>query len=151
MHDGIPILPRPTIAVNTQIWDLQSVQALAGPQCTLCCRNSTGGAILFVPRRPSDEWEGSIEVGYGNYDWKQATAALNAPITEQIMLRVGGRLTRRDGVVKNEIGPDFQSQHRDSIRAALLIEPTETISRVEERRVGNECVCRGRYGRGGEQ
>src|SRR3546814_14302350 len=44
------------------------------------------------------------------------------------MLRVGGRLTRRDGVVKNEIGPDFQSQHRDSFRASLLIEPTETLS-----------------------
>src|SRR3546814_6576942 len=45
-----------------------------------------------------------------------------------ILLRVGGRLTRRDGVVKNEIGPDFQSQHRDSFRASLLIEPTETLS-----------------------
>src|SRR3546814_16412038 len=44
------------------------------------------------------------------------------------MLRVGGRQTRRDGVVKNEIGPDFQSQHRDSFRASLLIEPTETLS-----------------------
>src|SRR3546814_10611558 len=94
------LVPTPTNAVNNQIWDLQSVQARAGPQGTLFGRNSTGGAILFVPRRPSDEWEGSIEVGYGNYDWKQATAVLNAPITEQIMLRVGGRLTRRDGVVK---------------------------------------------------
>src|SRR3546814_16096750 len=58
-------VPTPTNAVNNQIWDLQSVQALAGPQGTLFGRNSTGGAILFVPRRPSDEWEGSIEVGYG--------------------------------------------------------------------------------------
>src|SRR3546814_6708146 len=48
-------VPTPTNAVNKQTWDLQSVQALAGPQGTLFGRNSTGGAILFVPRRPSDE------------------------------------------------------------------------------------------------
>src|SRR3546814_20793962 len=86
-------VPTPTNAVNNQIWDLQSVQALAGPQGTLFGRNSTGGAIMFVPRRPSDEWEGYIEVGYGNSDWKQATAALNAPITAQITSkeRSGGK------------------------------------------------------------
>lgn len=121
-------VPTSTNAVNNQLWDLSSLQALAGPQGTLFGRNSTGGAILFVPQRPTGELEGFIEAGYGNYDWRQLTATLNLPITQSVKLRVGGRLLRRDGVVKNEIGPDFQSQHRDSFRASLLLDPGEIVS-----------------------
>ncbi len=121
-------VPTSTNAVNNQIWDLESVQALAGPQGTLFGRNSTGGAILFVPARPTGELEGFIELGYGNYDWRQATAVINLPLADQAMLRVGGRVVRRDGVVRNEIGPDFQSQHRNSVRASLLLEPGDVVS-----------------------
>lgn len=121
-------VPTSTNAVNNQMWDLESVQALAGPQGTLFGRNSTGGAILFVPARPTGEFEGSVELGYGNYDWRQATAVLNLPVADAVSLRVGGRIVRRDGVVKNEIGPDFQSQHRDSFRASLLLEPGSVFS-----------------------
>lgn len=121
-------VPTSANAVNNQIWDLESVQALAGPQGTLFGRNSTGGAILFVPARPTGQLEGSVELGYGNYDWRQATAVLNLPVADAVSLRVGGRVVRRDGVVKNEIGPDFQSLHRDSFRASLLLEPGEMFS-----------------------
>src|SRR3546814_1180015 len=45
----------PTNVIDLQLWDLQSVQALSGPQGTLFGRNSTGGAILFVPQKHTDE------------------------------------------------------------------------------------------------
>jgi len=121
-------VPTSTNAVNNQLWDLSSLQALAGPQGTLFGRNSTGGAILFVPQKPTGDLEGFVEAGYGNYDWRQLTSTVNLPIMEQIKLRVGGRLVRRDGFVRNEIGPDLNSQHRDSFRASLLLEPSNFIS-----------------------
>jgi len=120
-------VPTPTNAVNNQFWDLSSVQALAGPQGTLFGRNSTGGAILFVPQRPTQELEGFVEVGYGNYDWKQATAVVNLPLHDMLQVRLGGRLVRRDGMVKNEIGPDLQSQHRDSFRASMVFTPADNV------------------------
>lgn len=120
-------VPTPTNAVNNQFWDLSSVQALAEPQGTLFGRNSTGGAILFVPQRPTSDLEGFVEAGYGNHDWRQATAVLNLPLHDMLQVRLGGRLLRRDGVVKNEIGPDLQSQHRDSFRASAVFAPADFI------------------------
>src|SRR5690606_36214763 len=66
-------VPTSTVAVDEQIWDLASVQALSGPQGTFFGRNSTGGAILFVPQRPTDEFSGFIEGGVGNFSSSQAT------------------------------------------------------------------------------
>src|SRR3546814_18856176 len=76
-------VPTPTNAVNNQIWDLQSVQALAGPQGTLFGRTTTGGAILFVPRRPSDAGEGPMERGYGHLHCKQWTDTPKPPKTKK--------------------------------------------------------------------
>ncbi len=116
-------VPADTAAVNDQLWDLNSVQALAGPQGTLFGRNSTGGTILFVPQRPTDDLGGFAEAGYGSFDAKRLTAVLNVPILPILSVRVGGQIIRRDGVVKNLLGPDLQGQHREAFRASVLFEP----------------------------
>src|SRR5690554_6772477 len=59
-------VPISSSSLEDQIWDLSSVEALPGPQGTLFGRNSTGGAILFVPERPTDEFGGSIEGTIGS-------------------------------------------------------------------------------------
>lgn len=43
-----------------QFFDLQNVQVLKGPQGTLFGQNTTGGAILFEPQRPTNEFEGYV-------------------------------------------------------------------------------------------
>ncbi len=121
-------VPTTGSTVNDQLWDLSSIQALAGPQGTLFGRNSTGGAILFIPQRPTDKLEGYVEAGYGNYDWKRLTAVLNVPVADSLQVRVGGQLTRRDGIVKNLLGPRLQSQHRDTFRASVLYKPDGPFS-----------------------
>src|SRR3546814_6869467 len=54
-----------TQGTTTSLYDLSSVQVLKGPQGTLFGRNFTGGAILFSPQKPEDEFKGYIQVGYG--------------------------------------------------------------------------------------
>src|ERR1700761_2574590 len=49
-------------------FDLQNVQVLKGPQGTLFGRNTTGGAVLFVPQKPTSRLEGYIEAEGGNFD-----------------------------------------------------------------------------------
>ncbi|MDB5420433.1 MAG: hypothetical protein JWR59_380, partial [Brevundimonas sp.] len=94
-------VPTASVGVDDQIWDLSSVQALQGPQGTLFGRNSTGGAILFVPQRPTDALEGYIEGAAGNYRYGQLTGVLNIPLSDMLKVRLGGRLVRRDPVVEN--------------------------------------------------
>jgi iron complex outermembrane receptor protein len=117
-----------TQAVNDQLWDLASVQALAGPQGTLFGRNSTGGAILFVPQRPTDQFAGSIETGFGNYNERDAVAVLNVPVSESLQVRLGGHLIRHDPMVDNLIGPGMQSENRTAARLSVLFTPGTAIS-----------------------
>ena len=121
-------VPTATLAVDDQLWELASIQALSGPQGTLFGRNSTGGAVLFIPQRPTDKLEGFLEGRYGNYSERELEGVVNLPVTDTLKIRVGGRIIRRDGVVSNTIGPDLQTQHRNALRASILFEPSPIIS-----------------------
>jgi iron complex outermembrane receptor protein len=69
----VPILSQ----ANIPFFDLASVQVLKGPQGTLFGRNTTGGAILFTPVRPSNSFGGEADLQVGDYDFRQAQLALN--------------------------------------------------------------------------
>ena len=68
--------------------DLQNVQVLKGPQGTLFGRNTTGGAILLVPQKPTDRLEGYIEGTLGNYDAKRVMGAINIPLADTFKVRI---------------------------------------------------------------
>ena len=61
-------------------FDLQNVQVLKGPQGTLFGRNTDGGAVLFVPQKPTADLGGYVDVSAGNYDMNRVQAAFNAPL-----------------------------------------------------------------------
>ena len=88
--------------------DLENVQVLKGPQGTLFGRNTTGGAILLTPRKPTNDLEGYIEGTYGNYDQKRVQAAVNVPLADTFKIRVAVDRNTRDGYMINQsgIGPD---------------------------------------------
>lgn len=89
-------------------FDLQNVQVLKGPQGTLFGRNTTGGAILLVPQKPTDELSGYIEGSYGNYNEEREQGALNIPLSDTFRARLAFDNRQRDGYLKNYsgIGPD---------------------------------------------
>ncbi len=116
-------------SVDDQIWDLSSVQALAGPQGTLFGRNSTGGAILFIPQKPTDQFEGSVDGKLGNYNLREFTGVVNIPLSDMFKIRAGTRIIRRDAVVENFAnGPDQQSQEREAYRISALFTPNDRIT-----------------------
>lgn len=121
-------VPMTSSSVEEQLWDLESVQALAGPQGTLFGRNSTGGAVLFYPNKPSHELGGSIQVGFGDYGLKEVTGIVNVPINDRLQLRFGAKTRERDGLVENISGPDAQSQDRQAYKFSVMFTPTEAVS-----------------------
>ncbi|HEX8055745.1 MAG TPA: TonB-dependent receptor [Novosphingobium sp.] len=88
--------------------DLQNVQVLKGPQGTLFGRNTTGGAVLLVPHKPTDKLEGSVEGSAGNYDMWRLQGVLNVPLADTFKVRLAVDRNKRDGYMKNHsgIGPD---------------------------------------------
>jgi len=121
-------VPVSTSAVDLQLWDLQSVQAIAGPQGTLFGRNSTGGAVLFVPQRPKNEFGGYVDGRVGSYNLREVTGVINIPLADVLKVRLGVQRTRRGALTDNISGPDMNTQDRTVARASVLFEPTSWLS-----------------------
>ena len=88
-------------ATPAQMFDLQNVQVLKGPQGTLQGRNTTGGAVLLVPKRPTDKLEGYVEGSLGDYNMKRVQAVVNVPLSDTFKVRLGVDRQVRDGYLHN--------------------------------------------------
>jgi iron complex outermembrane receptor protein len=112
-------------------FDLENVQVLKGPQGTLFGRNTTGGAILLVPKRPTDKLEGYIEGSYGNYDMERVQAVLNVPLADHVRARLGLDQQTRDGYLVNisGVGPDrFNNINYVAARFSLDADITDRLN-----------------------
>ena len=106
-------------------FDLQNVQVLMGPQGTLFGRNTTGGAILFVPQKPTSEFGGYGEVSYGNYDMYRTQGALNLPLSDSVRFRLAVDHENRKGYLDNisGIGPNnYNNVDYTAVRASLVVD-----------------------------
>ncbi len=111
-------------------FDLQNVQVLKGPQGTLFGRNTTGGAILLTPNRPTEEFGGYVEASGGNYSMRRLQGVLNIPVTDNLRFRIGGDSQKRDGYLDNisDIGPDeFADVDYNAIRASAVWDITDEL------------------------
>lgn len=114
--------------LNSALFDLQSAQVLKGPQGTLFGRNTTGGALLLVPKAPSDYFEGYVSGGIGNFESRRLEGAVNVPLGEWAAIRVGGSLQRRKGFTQNiTTGQRLDDEHRDSWRVSLRLSPSDSF------------------------
>ncbi|NGY03950.1 TonB-dependent receptor [Solimonas terrae] len=87
-----------------ELFDLANVQVLKGPQGTLFGRNTTGGAVLLVPKKPTDVYEGYLEASGGDFMMRRIQGVLNTPLTDNFKLRFGVDYNKRDGHLKNFTG-----------------------------------------------
>ncbi|QZP07541.1 TonB-dependent receptor [Caenibius sp. WL] len=109
--------------------DLQNVQVLAGVQGTLFGRNTTGGAILLTPAKPTDRFEGYVQGGYGNYDMKELEAVVNISISDRLKVRIVGAGRDRDGFTRDvNWHKDRDNQHWRMARIGVQWDPSDTIS-----------------------
>lgn len=112
------------------LFDLENVQVLKGPQGTLFGRNTDGGAILLVPVKPTDKFEGYIEQSFGNYDMERTQAVLNLPINDKIRMRFDIDHMTREGYEINTsgIGPSrFADVNFLAFRWSTVIALTDNI------------------------
>jgi iron complex outermembrane receptor protein len=128
--------------------DVARVEVLRGPQGTLFGRNTTGGAVNLVTKRPIGEFEGMVRARYGNYDAWETTAMLNVPIVgDQLAFRGVFQHSQHDGYGFNAaFNESVGSDKTDFFRGSLLVAPQNTPVRVliqgdyTNRRTGGELI-----------
>ena len=81
---------------------IERTEVLRGPQGTLYGRNSIGGALNIVSKRPSDEFTGEVRAMVGNYSSYRLDGLVSGPIADNFRFLLGAYMERRDeGFIKN--------------------------------------------------
>src|SRR6188768_3806882 len=67
---------------NQDLFDIEQIEVLKGPQGAVYGRNAIGGAIIINTKEPGDEFEGRVKLGYGNENSMRVQAGVSGPITD---------------------------------------------------------------------
>ncbi len=108
-------------ANNFSFFDVERVEVLRGPQGTLFGRNTTGGAINVVMKKPGEEFKGFVEAGYGRYNRTQLRGSVDIPIiAEKLLTKVSAYFTDGDGYVYNQTtGERLNGDRSWGVRGAI--------------------------------
>ncbi len=115
--------------VYQDIYDVERIEVVKGPQATLFGTASTIGAISIISAKPEPGFSGQLQGAYGNFDQLQASGFLNAG-DEIFSARIAAAFKRRDGYVEN-LAPnqdDLNGQNQLGVRGSVRWAPTPDVT-----------------------
>jgi len=116
-------------ANNFQLFDTERVEVLRGPQGTLFGRNTTGGAVRVVLRKPSEERGGFVEAGFGEYDRYQLRGTIDLPVNDRVLTKFSAYWIDDDGYVDNlSTGETLNGQESYGVRGAVRFLISDTLT-----------------------
>jgi iron complex outermembrane receptor protein len=112
-----------------QLFDLNRVEVLRGPQGTLYGRNTTGGEINFITNRPTADTHAGVTVEYGSHNEFRGEAFLSGTIVPTLTGRLSVS-TEQGGAWQHDrvSGASLGSQDRIGVRAQLQFDPSDALS-----------------------
>lgn len=109
---------------NFNLADIERIEVLRGPQGTLYGRNTNGGAIKIVTKKPSGDSELNLRAGIGNYGRSEFRLSGNGALGGDLYGRVNVLVQQGDGIIRNRtLGTDVNDMEYQGARVALRYAP----------------------------
>ncbi len=118
------------VTMGTQLFDMERVEVLKGPQGALFGRNTNGGAVSYISKRPSAEQEGYLRGDIGNYNLFELEGAFGGPVTDNASARFSFMTKKQlEGWVTNRTtGADIGEVDIFAARLQVLWDVSEDTS-----------------------
>ena len=117
---------------NGELFDIEQIEVLKGPQGALYGRNAVSGAILVQSKRPTNEFEGRIKGGVGDDNLVKGQVMLSGPIIEdKLLARAAFSYRDTDGQFENDFTGDddvINYLEEKNARARIIWEPNDRLS-----------------------
>jgi len=118
--------------LGLELMDIERIEVMRGPQGTLFGRNSVGGAMNVISRRPSGEFQVRQRVGVGNYGERNLRTNIDLPRFADISVKIDGVVAERDGWVENPFDRrkednGYDAMDRYGLRLSALWQPTDRL------------------------
>ncbi|MEM1044996.1 MAG: TonB-dependent receptor [Pseudomonadota bacterium] len=119
--DGVPL---PVRAQDRELFDVQQIEVLRGPQNSLYGRNAQAGAINITTVSPTFEPSFEARGEFGNQQHRQISAIASGPLTETLAGRIGAQFRSRDGDIPDlSLGDSARDQELTNATGKLLWVP----------------------------
>jgi outer membrane receptor protein involved in Fe transport len=116
-------ISRASMAI-TELYDMERVEVLKGPQGTLFGRGAQAGAIHFITRRPTNEFGGYLTAGFGNFGGMHFEGAVNSSVIADVLaIRVAGIYNHHNGWVENTMGGTLSGRNTVGLRGTVAFTP----------------------------
>jgi len=110
-----------------QLFDLERVEVLRGPQGTLYGRNTTGGLVHYVSADPTHELDASVSASLGSYSEQIIEGMISGPIVEGVRGRLAFKSTTADGWQENVLtGEELNDTDNLGLRGKLAFDVGDT-------------------------
>ena len=113
-----------------ELYDIERVEVLKGPQGTLFGRGAQIGAMHIIQNKAKNETSGSVKLGYGNFNQTLATGYYNTPlVADKLFFRAAAIYNKRDGYIENLSGGDLNGKETLAFRTSFkyLINDATTL------------------------
>ncbi|HEU4687358.1 MAG TPA: TonB-dependent receptor plug domain-containing protein, partial [Vicinamibacterales bacterium] len=113
---------------NQELFDIDTIQVLKGPQGAVYGRNAIGGAIIINTKSPSDVLEGNVALGTDSGPGIKVRGGVSGPISDTLKYRASGSVFDTKGYIRNVFLNEDADPFRDvSGRLRLLWEPSSEL------------------------
>lgn len=116
--------------LGMELADVERIEILRGPQGTLFGRNTIGGAVSVVTRKPTGEFGADLSAGIGNFNGRSLAAHVNLPSVANVSVKVDALLENRGGLVQNPLqsSRDFAEIRKSGFKVSALWKPIDDVS-----------------------